>query len=669
MLTNAPLNNQRCDHVYVGVVRNLMRSFYCLLVLLSFTTFSWAQSVKTDSLRQLLTHTKDEKSKAILLNQLAFQLRQANIAQALYYAKQAQTLAEKLRYTKALGPIYSNLGWIYYRQSRFTEAFNYSLKGLKISEDLNDKEEIVQCLNNMGALYSDQFKYDLGLKSLKRALTISEELGNNYLIGRTLNNLTFNYMDRNMIDSAYRYGVRAVQFCQKTKEPYLHAFALRTLGDIYIKQRQYIPAAGTYRQSLQIASSIQDNFLVGTVSYRLAEVHYIQNHFLTALSYLNEGLISIEKYGNPDELSRIYLLMSKIYHKKNEEAKAYEYLNKHTLLHDSVYNQESARQLALLESRFEAEKKQSQINSLTKNKQMQEKQLQSQKQLIYVAIGGLLVFTLLFALLVYVNQQRSQVTRQLTEQKNELASKNSAITVQSEKMQAQAEHLKKVNTVKDKLFSIIGHDLRGPVYSLKSILEFMDDDTLSQEEFAAVSKKLRKNVDSTHVILENLLQWSRAQLEGIRTHPERIHLFPFVEGKKELFANNAKDKNIEIVNNTVPGIYVTADFNQLQIIFRNLLGNAIKFTPQGGSVFISAIIKDEHAEISVRDTGVGMKPEELSLLFRMDTHFSKSGTNLEKGTGLGLLLCKEFVENNGGQIWAESQTDKGSVFRFTLPLS
>ncbi|MHB8907132.1 MAG: sensor histidine kinase, partial [Melioribacteraceae bacterium] len=234
-----------------------------------------------------------------------------------------------------------------------------------------------------------------------------------------------------------------------------------------------------------------------------------------------------------------------------------------------------------------------------------------------------------------------------------------------------SEKLKVLNSTKDKFFSIIAHDLRSPFQSLLSSSELLATETesLSQEEIILFSKGLNDNLKNLYELLKNLLNWSLLQRNMLEYKPEDVDLFGLVDKIIEMLKQSALMKNISITNNIDEGTLVFADVNMVRSVFQNLLINAIKFTQSEGQVIVSAKEKGGFVEVCVQDSGMGIEPEKSSELFNFNTIYTTQGTDGEKGTGLGLPLCKEFVERNGGKIWVESEIGKGSKFTFTLPKS
>ncbi len=238
-----------------------------------------------------------------------------------------------------------------------------------------------------------------------------------------------------------------------------------------------------------------------------------------------------------------------------------------------------------------------------------------------------------------------------------------------EQMQKNAEDLLALNKSKDKLFSIIAHDLRSPFTTFLGFTEVLDEeiDTLPVDELKTIVTYMRNSANNLYQLLENLLEWSLLHREITRFEPESVLLLSLVKSCTNTISDSAKVKGLDLQVEIPEHLKVVADVHMLQTIIRNLLSNAVKFTPGGGSVLISAIAGEEQfITISVKDTGIGMNADLIQKIFLFDVNNKTKGTDGELSTGLGLILCKEFVEKHGGKIWVESEEGKGSAFFFTI---
>ena len=233
------------------------------------------------------------------------------------------------------------------------------------------------------------------------------------------------------------------------------------------------------------------------------------------------------------------------------------------------------------------------------------------------------------------------------------------------------DELRHSNQMKDKFFSIIAHDLKNPFYTISSVLKLLlsEEEELSVEERNKFLKGLLLTSEKAHSLLENLLLWSQNQMGKMNYDPEKIGLVEMVTSSIEFLKNNAYLKNIVLQHSVAEELYVIADRNMIETVLRNLISNAIKFTKDNGYIDIEAEVNHRYVEVSVSDNGVGIAKENISKLFRIDQTYTTQGTRSEIGTGLGLILCKEFIEKNNGTIQIESRVGKGTKISFTLPLA
>ncbi|EDM33991.1 hypothetical protein PBAL39_05903 [Pedobacter sp. BAL39] len=233
-------------------------------------------------------------------------------------------------------------------------------------------------------------------------------------------------------------------------------------------------------------------------------------------------------------------------------------------------------------------------------------------------------------------------------------------------IQQQTEHLKSLNAFKDKILAIISHDLRAPIASLMTLLPVIDE--LNPQDIRSLKMDAMEQLEEVSGLLDNLLHWAMNSFsKNLRRQSVAVDLSKLAEGNIHLFGKQAGAKRISLINQVIPGLAAFADWDQINIVIRNLLANAIKFTPEGGSIELSSFSFDGYVAFSVKDSGIGMSSQQLDQLFSHQS-LSTCGTGGEKGTGLGLLLSKEYVEACGGQISAISTPGKGSTFTILLPL-
>jgi signal transduction histidine kinase len=303
------------------------------------------------------------------------------------------------------------------------------------------------------------------------------------------------------------------------------------------------------------------------------------------------------------------------------------------------------------EIRFETESKEEQIKALTRLEELQKGQIKKQDLIrnilvIVVALTVILLFS------VYRSGQRRIRINKLLLQHQEEIKKRSA-------------ELEQLNQVKDKFFSIVSHDLRSPMNALAGVLDLMNKDQITEEEFKTIGKELQLRFNHTRRLINNLLDWALLQMDKFKIQVEKINLKDLIDSNVAMI-ESLHLKKLQIENLVDQSLIATGDKDMINLVIRNLVMNAIKFSESGDKITIAAKEDIDFYILSVKDSGVGIAPEVQKILFEKTTGYSTRGTANEKGTGLGLILCKEFVERIGGKIWLESELGKGSTFFFTV---
>lgn len=266
---------------------------------------------------------------------------------------------------------------------------------------------------------------------------------------------------------------------------------------------------------------------------------------------------------------------------------------------------------------------------------------------------------LMASIRTYEAMERGEAYRQTLERK---------IQERTARIQQQKETLEALNNIKNKLFSILSHDLRSPLVVLRSLVDVAERRLMSADNVAEVLDDVRTHLDYALPMLDQLLAWANSQLEGFRVRPEAFEPEGWLTETIALLQPAAERKQLQLYLAAAPVVRVYADPSLASLVLRNLIQNAIKFTPASGEICVSARQAADRLEVEVRDTGVGMSPQDLAKV-KSSVFISRRGTNGEPGTGLGLVLCREFAQLNGGEFWIRSELGQGSTFGFSLPLA
>lgn len=628
-----------------------------LIILLLFLVFFplFSQQDELDSLEALLDNPDNGKVKVELLNQITFILRERNLSRALELGNEAETLALELQDSIQIARAKGNLGWIYYRLGIWDKAFRYSRDAYLIGLGQSDEREVAMTLNNLGAIYYQQTNYEEAIRKFKEAYQIGEKLNDPYITIRSLNNIALNYSKTPMLDSAMYFAKEAIKVNQAAGSIYFTSFTNRVIGDVYLAQGEIQKAINTYENALTAASHQSLSSFESSVLHRLGKAYYLNGNVEKALELLLRGKNIALENGFQDELANTLKNLVLVYDEMGDVSKAYEYLSQYTELSDVLDEKSDKDRLSLIQGMFEVEKSDAEVKYLRSENQLQDLRLKNFRLLIFIISIAILLLGGLLLRLYMLNKKTKDINR-------DLVFKQEKVNQQKLTLEKQSLELDKSNQLKNKLFSILGHDLKSPVSQLQSVLSLVNTHELTPEEFATISHILKRNVDSLYVVLDNILSWSKSQMEGFNVQLSPVRLSSVVQPCMDLLQNQAEAKELSINISLDTEEKVWADPDLLQVIVRNILSNAIKFSKKGSNIEIRSFTEGKIVNLEIQDYGLGM-PAKIIKLFQNETFTildSSPGTDKEKGTGLGLSISREFMSLMGGDLTFESEKGKGT---------
>lgn len=529
--------------------------------------------------------------------------------------EQAYAFNATLKNAEAQVLILHALGRIHAALGKTEEAFANYDDVLPYSEQLGDQAIEADALFSRGSLHVTQGDYEKALQDLKRVLAIR----------RTLRD-------------------RAAE-----------AITLHVIGDVYRYLKNDDRALANYVAAVEIFQERNDKAGMAAAYTSAGVLYYSQKNYQRAISNLELGLAAGRESQDKHVIRRSVEYLSNAYKALGDFKKALAYNEELVLIDDFIQNERSERQLLESQNRYVIDQKESQIGKLDNVRRQREQELAEQKKFRNLLLGGLAISAVIAALILYLYLAKRKANRDLQAAKVLVEQQN--------------QELQKLNATKDKFFSILGHDLKGPLNSLTSFSHLLIHyfDSLSKEEIQTLANDLDKSLKNLFALLDNLLEWARSQTGAISFTPESFDMQEILKQNQELLQLQAENKKITIAVQSSHAVPVRAHRHSITTVVRNLAANAIKFTPEGGTITLYAMRDQKETVVSVTDTGVGMSPAVMEKLFRLDSKHSSLGTANEKGTGLGLILCKDFIEKNGGRIWVESAQGKGSTFYFTIP--
>ena len=507
--------------------------------------------------------------------------------------------------------------------------------------------------NDIGLLHSRTNDiHDDATDLLKYAIKVAETVGLDERAGASYSNLGQIAEGKGKKKQAIEYYKKAIAIFKKCDNPRYQRITYHNLATLYLDEHNYNKAEEMINEALKLGfASNKENFMLYTA---LASIAGGKHDFAKAFQFLKKAEDCSD--GGERDKRNLLKIYSEIYEKSGNTTKALEYYKQYSALRDSVNTQEKAEEYVKRLAYFQVMKKDDEINIMKSKLELNALQESNQRTQIFMLIGAAVALGLLVCALFVLIRYREQKKKQISEKNAELETANA--------------QLQETNATKDKFFSIIAHDLRNPISNFRNVVELLHDDYNSLDEVERMEflAMLKKSSEQVFELLENLLEWSRSQRGSIKFTPTQIDIFSISQLCMDLLALTAEKKGIKLINSIPKSKFIFADAKLVTTIIRNLMSNSVKFTREGGEIEAGfRELETGEVEVFVRDTGVGMDAERVASLFQIDKSKSTNGTNGEVGTGLGLILCKEFVEMHGGKIWVESEVGVGSKFIFTLP--
>jgi two-component system, sensor histidine kinase and response regulator len=645
-------------------------------LILSVGLFFWAnylfaqKNYTIDSLQQILKKTKIDTIKIKLLNEIALHNIYVNIFDAKKNAETALALAKKIKFEVGIAQTYITFAHIYYTQGNHKQSIENALDALRMFEKLGNQLGVANGYNILGITYIEQRNYTEAEKVLRQALDIYKNLDDKNKTAIALGNLGLIFAEQETYKTAQKYYLESLTIYRQNKDSIGISTMLNNLADCQMRQKNFSTALRYFEEAKAISQQINDQEGIIIINIGIGETYLMQNKLLEAEAFLLQAWQLAKKLQITSQEIYVLKTLSELATQKADFKQAFDYYQKYTTLKDSLQGKENLEKIAQMQTFYELEKREKE-NLALKQEQMDKNIIISNQRTVVIVFGVFLLLQLVFLILLYrANQFRKRVNQELSEKNEEISMFVEELRIKNDEIDRHREELADINQVKDKLFSIVAHDFRGPLNSLQGVLNLLTGGHLSENEVQYLLKGLADKVNDTQNLLENLLNWAKTQMQGIEINPEVFELNKIVNETVNVLKPIAEHKEVNIEIKPQPTIEVKADIDAIRLIIRNLISNAIKFTPNGGQVTIDAkVIDNQYVKVLISDNGVGIPTEKQNQLFDIKTHFTSYGTNHEKGTGLGLLLVKDFVQLNQGELGLESQENQGSTFYFTIPLA
>lgn len=561
----------------------------------------------------------------------------------LFYLKSI-TYRKQVNDLKGMGDCYTNMGNNLMAIGDYNGALIQMLEGLKIRKEINDLEGLGNSYSNLGNLYYYMHNYKKSEESYWESYRIKRSIGSYNELSNLFINIGGVHFENENYDSANYYFNRALKLAKENNDQESMIIAYNNLSEVAIKKNKFDEAFKFLNQAEQLYDKGVDNESKIVINMRKTICYISINNYKDAINYGNVAVNTALKIGAKRLIVETAEVLSEAYEKNNNPKEALKYFKLSKLYADSVYNEENITKFNDYEYKFKLQDKEQEILKLESSQKIE----QEKNKFFKIGLFLLLVVIAGVSFLAYsINSNRKK-----EKHINELVNK-------------QNETLEQHNKFKDKVFSIIAHDLRSPIASMQSMFSLLDQGLISQEEFMQFKKDMTHQVNTVSLLLENLLNWSKKQMQtGLLTNTSAVDVNKIINQNLALFNEISVHKQITFKAN-IPDLKIMADADQFDLIIRNLLSNAIKFTPKGGSVSIDAKSENNKIKIAIKDSGVGMTKETIDKILANEV-VSHKGTNGEKGTGLGLNLTKEFIENNNGTFNICSKPNQGTEITLTF---
>lgn len=623
----------------------------CFLLLFMFKAL-FAQTQTVQKLQYSISRSElTEKERINTLYTLSRELTYVDNIKSLEYAEKALTLATDINDIDGIAYSYRILSSIYALNDNYFMGMEYIQKAIDIFEERGDKSGLANCYISLGHIYRSLNNREQEIEYHKKSFDAFTLLGTKERIGVSAHNLGESYYNNEEFTKAKELTRLAININDSIANLPVLSSCYKVMGLIKENEDQLDSAVHYFKKVISISDELGDNaqkVATAEAFIHLATMAESLKNDALEYEYLSNAEAFCRKYNLNKFLLRVYRKMQTFYLKRNNIEKIGFYLKEYDELSQNLQRVQLEDRNRLTESMFS-------IHNLNKTTDKLLKENLAQASSISIRNISLLIGSLLLIMLIIVLGKVKNIN-------GKLKSRNATINQQKAELQ-------ELNATKNKFFSIVAHDLRSPLTSIKSFSTVLVEhiDFISKEEIQEIGKELGKSLDNTLKMTNNLIIWAKSQMNVIKDKKETISVKVIVYEICEIFSVIAKNKDVELTALVTGNPHFIGDRDQVEFVVRNLVNNAIKFTPRKGSVKVTVVPTSNHITITVSDTGVGMSHKIRESLFSVQKPKGINGTEGEKGSGLGLVLSYEFIKRNGGKIHVASEENKGTDVKVTFP--
>lgn len=675
------------------IKKDYFRLSAVVIILLSGQLF--AQTI-ADTLKQRLSSQKGKERIGTLIR-LSQQFIYFDSKQSEKYSLEALSLAQQFNDEGNKAEGYYYLGFSRYRLGNYQEALNDLYKATEVWKNLKNYNSLAaaktltaiinyyigryeistklysqnlvyyksknnmiyysKMLTNLATVYSKKGNYDKALDNLLQAETIAKKYaaGDAYFIGNLLCNIGEAYSGKKQYDLALKNYFEALEYLKKINLTDGIANTQRDIGLAYLETKDFSQSINYL--NLAIKNYIQINYDNGVMEVKESIIKYYK-----AVNQLDRALEETRSLESMSATAKDTVMLANsfnhyadIYETKNNHALASKYFRKYFLMKNSIEKEEAKQNFIGLQVLTDAEEKDMENITLRQENELQKERLKTSMLIFFSVIGGLILFSV-FLFILYQKEKNIRKYAALLEKKNE------EINVQNNK-------LEEVILAKDKFFSILAHNLKNPFWALLGLNNILEEDynELSDSEKREIITRMGSSIENVYRLFEDLLSWAKTQQSAIKPVKEKLDADVLINNSIKPYELRAKEKNVGIIVNVDHNLSFNGDRFMLETIVGNLVDNAIKFSRLNSTVEVTASGNTREVDVSIKDYGAGIPEDKIVKLFKIGENISSEGTLNEKGTGLGLIICNEFVKLNSGEMLVESKLNEGTKFTIKLP--
>ncbi|WP_423127677.1 tetratricopeptide repeat-containing sensor histidine kinase [Gaoshiqia sp. Z1-71] len=630
----------------------MMMKFYLLPVFfLSFQVSLFAQGRDIDLLKSKLIHSGQHEKLAVLLDLAYCYLDSANnYATTLEYLNEASQLAVQLEDDSAKIVLQNYYGLANYFAGNYETATACFYAGLALAESCGNQLLKSKFLNNLGLIYIELEDYDKAIEFYRQSYRIDSLAGDETGMLLTRINTAVCYQKKQMSDTAFYMNEELYDLAKKVGDSLSVIHILNNQGTIEYERKNYAKSLDFYFRALELYQAMDNQDGIATTYVNIGTIHLEQKDFALAKSYFEKAQTLVSKFNLFSLSAELYFNLSDYYEAVGDYKNAHLFYHKYHEVNDSIAGEKKNLMIRKLEAQYNMDKKTREIEQLQHQNQQQHQELINRKlQQSFLYLFMLLVISCLVVVFLLLRKER-KLGLQLKEKTLEL---------------------KRLNNTRDKFFSIIAHDLKNPFNALISYTSLLREDfeRFSREEILQIIADLNNATEQGFKLLENLLHWTRSQTDRIKVFRTRFNLLCLCKEVEELARPNLNEKSQQLIIDVHSNLMVFADRDMIATVIRNLVYNAIKFSQRGKSIRMVSELDKDMVKLSIIDQGIGINESDLERIFQYDENTTTHGTEGEIGSGLGLLICREFIGKNGGEIRAYSHPGEGATFCFTIPFS